>query len=133
MSYFLGKTSLRRLSTCCPTWQKIIKAAIKDSPLDFGVVCGFRGEIEQEEAYRNGRSNARWGESDHNVMRGNNPWSLAVDLAPYADGRFLWEDEEAYAALAGHIMSTAARLGHRVEWGGNYASIKDLPHFSLRL
>lgn len=132
----LGKTSRRRLGTCCPPIQTIVKAAASDPncPCDFGVVCGYRGKGGQESAFASKKSNARWGESDHNVMKGDNPFSMGIDLAPYSSeiNNYIWDDDDLYAALASHIMSTATRLGFKVEWGGNYKSIKDLPHYSLK-
>ncbi|MCK5603166.1 M15 family metallopeptidase [Candidatus Pacearchaeota archaeon] len=131
----LGRTSTRRLSTCCPPVQEIVRAAVKDPncPCDFGVVCGSRGEGGQTAAFESGKSNAKWGSSDHNVMRGDAPYSMAVDLAPYSSKlrNYIWDDEELFAALASHLMSTASRLGYKLEWGGNYTSIKDMPHYSL--
>lgn len=131
----LGRTSSRRLSTCCPAIQEIVRAAANDPncPCDFGVVCGGRGKDAQEKAFAEGKSNARWGSSDHNVMKGDKPYSMGVDLAPYSSAlrNYIWEDDELYAALALHLMTTASKLGYRLEWGGNYTSIKDMPHYSL--
>ncbi len=133
----LGRTSRGRLATCCPPIRQIITAAAEDSkcPCDFGVVCGARGEKAQNEAKQNGKSNAKWGESDHNVMRGPTPFSMGVDVAPY-DPRvkdYVWDGTDPrYAALARHILATAERLGYKLEWGGNYTSISDKPHYSLR-
>ncbi len=136
----LGKTSKKRLGTCCEGWQEIIVSAAADPecPCDFGVVCGGRGEVDQNKAYAEGKSNAKWGESDHNVMRGDNPWSFGVDVAPYDSGirDYVWEDELLYAALASHIMKHATKLGYSVEWGGTYklkGGGNDPGHFSMLL
>ena len=133
----LGRTSKRRLATCCGPLKKIVKAAATDPgcPCDFGVVCGARGEAEQNEAFAGGKSNTKWGESDHNVMMGPNPFSMGVDVAPYDPGmkNYVWDDKDPrYEALASHLLSVASKLGYKLEWGGNYRSISDKPHYSIR-
>lgn len=136
----LGSTSKKRLNTCCPAIQEIIIEAVEDDncPLDFGVVCGFRGKKLQDRAEHEGKSNAKWGQSDHNVMKGNNPYSFGIDLAPYCSeiNNYIWNDMDKYNALATHIMSIAHKLGYHLEWGGNYklkGGSNDPGHFSLIL
>ncbi|MDH5525155.1 MAG: hypothetical protein OEY01_14360 [Desulfobulbaceae bacterium] len=142
-NYALGKTSIKRLDTCHPAWWAILHKAIKTSPIDFGVVCGARGEDDQNKALAAGKSNALWGESDHNWMLGNNPCSLAVDVAPYsAEHRnYMWPEvvgqsasDEAFKLMSDHIIATAAILGYVVESGANYSAIKggDKPHHVLK-
>lgn len=133
----LGKTSKRRLATCHPVIQKLVSESASDPecPCDFGVVCGYRGKGGQELAYANNRSKAKWGESDHNVKIGDIPYSLAVDLAPYDPEKrdYVWNSTDPrYEALASHLMSKAESLGYKLEWGGNYTSISDKPHYSLK-
>jgi len=137
---YFGSTSKKRLATCHPAWSEIMIEAANDSecPCDFGIVCGWRNEWDQDKAFMDGKSNARWGESDHNVMIGNKPWSLGIDIAPYSSEikNYLWEDAYAFNALASHIIAVAGRLGYRVEWGGNYklrGGTGDPGHFSLKL
>jgi len=134
MNYTLGKTSKKRLSTCHKTWRKVINLAIQTSPLDFGVVCGGRGKQAQETAYLSGKSLAKWGESDHNFRLGNKLCSLAIDLGPYChvSRDYVWNDEHAWKVLADHIISCGKRFGHKIEWGGNWKTIIDKPHFVLR-
>ena len=139
----LGKTSRKRLDTCCPPLQEIVKAAAADPecPCDFGVVCGARGRVDQMAAYDAGLSNAEWGESDHNVMKGDDPFSMGVDLAPYDPSirNYVWDNgDQRYEALAGHILTHAAKLGYSIEWGGTYdvngaaPGGSDKPHYSLK-
>ena len=132
-SYFLGRTSKARLVTCHRKIQLIVEDAIKHSTIDFGVVCGYRGEIQQTEAFDDGKSNAEWGESSHNFRQGDKPCSLAVDLAPYSSKirNYLWDDEEAFKQLYEHIRMTAHKFGVKMKWGGNFASLKDMPHFEI--
>ena len=127
MPYF-GTTSRRRLASCHPVWHDILMEAI--AIYDFSILCGFRGEDEQNAAYALGNSKARWPDSKHNTFP-----SLAVDVAPYhpAQPHIRWDDEKEFFFQAGLITGIASQLGHTVKWGGRFRSVKDLPHFELIL
>lgn len=89
------------------------------------VSCGYRGEEEQEEAFLNKRSKARWPHSRHNHLdRDGNPCSYALDLFFLTDGKasFPWNLYEA-------IAKECEQRGDLILWGGNFQSIKDGPHF----
>jgi peptidoglycan L-alanyl-D-glutamate endopeptidase CwlK len=107
---------------------------------DFTVLCGRRGEEEQDEAYRTGRSNLKWPNSKHNAKPFE--FSEAVDIAPWHTARphIRWDAEREFCFLAGRIMQAADDLGVSLRWGGNwdqdqdfYDSNKpfDLVHFEL--
>ena len=132
----LGKTSTKRLNTCIPPLQEIFRTAAADPacPCDFGIACGFRGKIKQTIAFVGKNSKAKWGESDHNVMIGDKPYSMGVDAPPYDPkmNNYVWDkDDPRHEALSKHILYTAKRLGYKLEWGGNYKSIVDKPHYSF--
>lgn len=120
--------SLERLSTCHPDLVKLCMAVIEH--VDFSVICGFRNEADQEEAVAQGRSEIHWPHGKHNA----NP-SLAVDLAPYP----VDFDENRSRVFAGYVLATAASLGIRLRWGGDWngnwdfkdQTFNDLPHFEL--
>lgn len=141
--FYFGKTSFRRLRTCHPAWGQILTTAIETSPIDFGVVCGHRRRSDQNQAFADNKSNARWGQSDHNFLKGDKPCSLAVDLAPYsAEHRnYMWPEvvgqeasNEAFKLMSDHIIAVAAKMGYAVESGANYSTIKggDRPHHALK-
>jgi len=91
--------------------------------MDNTILCGHRGEAEQNKAFIEGKSNARFGESKHNEIP-----SEAVDVAPYPID---WNDTERFARLAGIIEGVAHMLDYKIRWGGDFASIKDMPHFEI--
>lgn len=137
--YYLGKTSKARLATCCPELQEIIKLAIKHPkcPCDFGIICGFRNEKEQTKAYVEEKSNAQWGESDHNFRKGDIPWSLAVDIGPYIDNDYMWDQKsKLHNILADHIFYITSQLGYHIQWGGTYKigpnKTPDKFHYSIK-
>ena len=115
-----GSASHRRLATCHPDLQKLVIAAAED--FDLIVVCGHRGEQDQEAAVRNGTSWVNFPNSYHNSDPAD-----AVDLAPYP---LNWEDLGRFDKLGAHVLATAERIGVPVVWGGVWkGKKKDRPHF----
>jgi len=104
---------------------------------DIAVICGHRGEKEQREAYDNHKSQLNWPRSKHNEYP-----SKAVDVAPYPID---WNDNSAFALMAGWILCTADKLlsegkiSHKLRWGGDFNGNRrvidgrfiDMPHFEL--
>ena len=141
----LGKTSITRLRTCHVALRAIVKEAIK--VYDFSVVYGQRDIKTQLELFKKGRRlvNDRWIIIDKSKIVTNcdgykikskhnaEPLSLAIDLAPYdtASKKILWDNEKAFYELAGVIKTVAYNLNVAIKWGGNFRSLKDLPHYEL--
>lgn len=94
--------------------------------LDVRAVQGLRTIAEQEALFAQGRTrpgkrvtNARGGQSNHN-------YGLAVDLCPFRNGQPDWNDTRGFQIIG----REAKKLG--LEWGGDWATIKDMPHVQLR-
>ena len=98
-----------------------------------GVVCGGRNKADQNSAYRAGNSLAKWGESDHNFLKGDKMCSLAVDIAPYSARLkdYVWDDLKMWASVVRAIYRAARELGVQIGWGGDFKTIVDKPHFYL--
>ena len=79
--YTFSSKSKKILNEACEELQFIANKAIKY--VDFSVICSKRTEEEQQAAYEEGRSRARFGQSPHNwtIIGGNG--SLAIDIVPY--------------------------------------------------
>lgn len=130
MSSF-GKKSADILATCHEDIRLVLNEAIKSDYFDFSVVEGIRTPEEQERLFRAGKSKAQAGESAHNYNK-----SLGVDIIPYPTG---YTDGQAMLLLAGHVLSTAERLGIRITCGCDWdrdgqvidTSFKDFWHFEL--
>lgn len=133
----LSQVSLKRLSTCVQVLQDIVKDVAATTPLM--VVCGHRGQLEQDEAVRLGRSKTPWPKSKHNTIP-----SIAVDLAPLKDGAIDWNDTAAFRALGRKVIDAAKAKGVDLRWGGDWDGdgktrfdgdmderFVDLPHFEL--
>jgi hypothetical protein len=90
---------------------------------DCSIICGFRNEVEQEKAFRAGKSKLHFPHSKHNVWL-----SRAVDVVPWPID---WDDIERFKALAGIIKDRADLLKIKVVWGGDWVNFLDYPHWEL--
>lgn len=116
-----SQTSAKRLATCDPRLQEIMNEVVK--MYDISILCGHRGEEEQNAAHMEGRSKLVWPESNHNVVP-----SRAVDIAPYPID---WDDINRFHFMAGVVTTVAAQHGYKIRWGGDWATFFDGPHFEL--
>jgi len=92
--------------------------------IDFSVICGYRNKKEQNEAFKTGKSKAKFGQSKHNVKP-----AKAVDIAPYPID---WEDIYRFKKLADLIFKIADKHNIKIVWGGNFLTFKDWGHFELK-
>jgi hypothetical protein len=90
------------------------------------ITSGNRSWAEQNELYAQGRTkpgprvtNARGGSSNHN-------YGIAVDVTIFRGAEPVWESPH-YAKLG----AIGQRLG--LDWGGAWQSIKDEPHFEIKV
>lgn len=113
-----SKESLRKLLTCDRRLINIATRAIRI--MDFSVVTGHRGELEQNVAYAAGKSKLKWPNGKHN----KDP-SLAIDICPYRNG-LQWNDREAFILLAGIMITCATSEGVTLRWGGDWNRNFDL-------
>jgi peptidoglycan LD-endopeptidase CwlK len=89
------------------------------------IISGTRTYAEQDRIFRQGRygnpgpkvTNARGGRSNHN-------FGIAWDIGIFNDGRYLGNSP--FYDKAG-----SAGVSDMVEWGGNWTSFKDRPHYQL--
>lgn len=133
MGYRYGRTSTARLSTCDPDLILLMTEALADPacPVDISILEGHRSKARQNRMKAEGKSQLAWPRSRHNSMP-----SMAVDAAPYVDGAVSWDWDD-YHPLADHIKATWARLKTEgkvhgeLEWGGDWRSFKDGPHWQI--
>jgi peptidoglycan L-alanyl-D-glutamate endopeptidase CwlK len=114
--------SLKQLSTCDIRLQEIMNRAIVE--IDFSVICGFRNEQDQNEAFDNGYSKLKWPKSKHNFFP-----SCAVDIAPYP---IRWTDTVRFVELSKVIKRIAGELLVDIIWGGDWVKFIDMPHYELK-
>ncbi|CUJ00055.1 M15 family metallopeptidase [Achromobacter aegrifaciens] len=128
MSKFqLSQRSLTRLVGVHPDLVAVVKMAIERTAVDFTVVEGVRTLAQQREYVARGSSKTM--NSFH--LPQADGLGHAVDLAPLVSGSIPWSDWQAFADLAAVVKACAAELGVPVEWGGDWKSFKDGPHFQI--
>ena len=120
--------SERNIATLLPQVQPLARALIESAAaigIAIKIISGTRTYDEQNALYEQGRTkpgrivtNARGGYSNHN-------FGIAFDIGVFEGGRYL-DESPAYKAVGALGM----KLG--LEWGGNWKTIQDEPHFQLR-
>lgn len=121
MAWKFGKKSKERLAGVKKPLQDLFNAAIADSPYDFSITCGLRTVEEQRVLVATGKSR---------TMKSKHLTGDAVDIAVFVDGKITW-DLKYYKAVAAHIKKVAIKMGIKIEWGGDWKSFIDGPHFQL--
>jgi len=121
MTYNLSKKSQDRLSGVHPDLVKIVERAIEITEIDFAVLEGVRSKARQEQLVKAGASQ---------TMRSRHLTGHAVDLGAYVAGSVRW-DWPLYHKLAVAVKQAAAELQIPIEWGGDWTTFKDGPHWQL--
>ena len=121
MTFTLSKRSLDRLSGVHLRLQEVVKLAITGTSVDFMVLEGLRTIEKQREYFAAGASS---------TMRSRHLTGHAVDLGAYVGGEVRW-DWPLYHRIAAAMKSAAEELGVPIEWGGDWETFKDGPHFQL--
>jgi peptidoglycan L-alanyl-D-glutamate endopeptidase CwlK len=117
-----SRTSLDRLETCHADLQRLMHAVIEE--VDCTILCGHRTQDEQDKAFAAGNSKLRFPHSKHNKFP-----SRAVDVAPWPID---WKDIGAFRKLSEVVKRKAHELEIDIEWGGDWRSFKDYPHYELK-
>jgi peptidoglycan L-alanyl-D-glutamate endopeptidase CwlK len=118
MPYKLGTRSLQNLSGVHPDMVAVVKRAIEISEQDFSVIEGIRNINRQRELVKSGAST---------TMNSRHLTGHAVDIAPYP---ISWEWEYFYP-IADAMKQAAEELDIDLEWGGDWKSFPDGPHYQL--
>lgn len=116
-----SERSKRSLRGVHPHLQAVITAALQSSPYDFTVIEGVRSVQRQRELVASGASK---------TMNSRHLTGHAVDLLPIGPNgpAFDWP---LYDRLGPHVKAVAAEMGVDLEWGGDWTTFKDGPHFQL--
>lgn len=113
--------SERNLSGVHPDLVKVVRKAASYGELDFVVIEGLRNAARQAELVKAGASKTH--NSRH--LTGH-----AVDIAVRVNGQIRW-DWPLYHKLGALVKKAAAAVGVPIEWGGDWRTFKDGPHFQL--
>lgn len=113
-----------------PDLARVVRRAAKDwkdTTKEFFITCSLRTIEEQKKMISAGASKTM---RSRHLPGKTNKLSHAVDLAIRLDGKIKW-DWPLYVALSKNIKAAAAAEKVPVEWGGDWRSFKDGPHFQL--
>lgn len=116
--YRYGRDSQNALKTCHPDLVRVFTKVLEE--YDHKALCGGRNQAEQDELFRQGRTQVRV--SEHQAVPSN-----AVDVAPFpVDWGETGTSEQRQDALhrfyhfAGFVRATAVALGVDLVWGGDW-------------
>jgi peptidoglycan L-alanyl-D-glutamate endopeptidase CwlK len=115
-------------------FRKFLTEAIPLAKSKYGVeyklISGNRTYAEQNALYAKGRTapgnrvtNARGGQSNHN-------FGIAVDAGVFKDSKYL-DDTSPGTAEKVHREVSKLITKYNLEWGGDWKSIVDIPHFEV--
>lgn len=121
MTFRLGLRSLSRLEGVHPDLVGVVKYAIEITSVDFAVLEGVRTKERQKVLFAQGATK---------TMNSRHLTGHAVDLGAYIDGTVAW-DWPLYHKIAEAMKTAAAYRRIPIEWGGDWKSFPDGPHFQL--
>lgn len=121
MSIILSERSLSRLEGVHADLVRVVKRAAVTSNIDFTVLEGLRTLERQKTLVARGASK---------TMKSRHLTGHAVDLAPFVDGQVVWA-WPLYHKLAVIVKAAAKDENVPIEWGGDWRSFKDGPHWQL--
>ena len=121
MMFKLGKKSQKALIGVHPDIIKVINRALEISVIDFTVIEGLRTLERQKVLYAAGATK---------TLKSRHLTGHAVDLAPYINGSIRW-DWPLFYKIADAMKAASKELGIPLEWGGDWKSFKDGPHWQL--
>ena len=107
MTYRLSRRSLDNLEGVDESLVAVVRMAILNSKVDFGVIQGLRTIEQQKELVAKGASQ---------TMKSKHLEGRAVDLMAYINGRGSWE-LNVYDEVADAMKEAADMLGVKIRWG----------------
>ncbi len=116
-----GDRSISRMDGLHPDLKKVMNQAILATDLDFTVLEGVRTLERQKQMVETGAST---------TLNSRHLDGHAVDIAPFVGGEVRW-DWPLYYRLAVIVKAAAKEVGVPIEWGGDWKTFKDGPHWQL--
>ena len=126
MTIILSEKSRIKLTGAHPDLVKVIERAAALSSIDFTVLEVTRTLARQKELVAKGASKTM--KSRH--LPGADGKSRAVDIAPLDGGQVSWAWPLSHK-LAVVIKQAAKAVGVPIEWGGDWRTFADGPHWQL--
>ena len=112
---------MEKLQGVHPDLVNVVKLAILKSPVDFTVIEGLRTLERQKELVAAGASR---------TLNSRHITGHAVDLAAVVGKEVRW-DWPLYSKIAEAMKDAALELKVTIQWGGDWKTFRDGPHFQL--
>lgn len=127
MARLFGTKSLERLGTIHPDLARAIERAVRLSEVDIAILEGVRSLERQRKLLASGATKTL---RSRHLPHARDGLARAVDIAPVVDGEVRW-DWPLYHRLAAVVKNAAVQENVPVEWGGDWRTFKDGPHWQL--
>lgn len=121
MRWSLSSRDLERLAPLHPDLVKVVRAAALASPEPFVVLEGIRSAARQAQLVIAGASQ---------TLNSRHLTGHAVDIAPLLKGKVSWHWPH-YRKLAPYVKAAAREYGVALDWGGDWETFPDGPHWQL--
>ena len=119
----MNTKSLDRLKQCHPDLIRLIMRVDEIYPTH--VICGYRGEEDQNKAFNEKKSQLKFPNSKHNKKP-----SLAVDVVSGNGKVIAWSDLKSFEILSLTIEAIAEEMDIKIRLGRDF-KFKDWPHIEL--
>lgn len=127
--FMFSNRSLKNLVGVHPDLVRVVRRALELTKQDFVVIEGRRTVERQQELVAKGKSK---------TLNSRHLTGHAVDIVPYPpngdfdeDGIFNIDDWDAYIPIAEAMKQAAKEYGIALDWGGDWKSFTDGPHYQL--
>lgn len=121
MTFKLSKKSRERLIGVHPDLTRVVERAIELTEVDFTVLEGLRTIQRQQELLASGATT---------TLKSRHLTGHAIDLGAFVGGEVRW-DWPLYYKIAAAVKQAAKEVGVPIEWGGDWKTFKDGPHYQL--
>ncbi|MBI6339926.1 M15 family metallopeptidase [Proteus sp. LHD240705] len=121
-TYTLSQRSQNNLNDVHQDLVRIVYLALTFSEYDFVVIEGVRSLIRQKELMKEGKSK---------TLNSRHLTGHAVDIVPLVNGVIPWQDWSAFESVSKAMKKAAHQLGVSINWGGDWVSFRDGPHYEL--
>lgn len=121
MAFKFGTKSMKLLDGVHCDLRAVMLLAITRTPVDFSIIEGMRTLATQKKYFAAGATR---------TLNSRHLTGHAVDIAPYVGGKIRW-DWPLFHKIAPVIKEAARELTIPIEWGGDWRSFKDGPHWQL--
>jgi peptidoglycan L-alanyl-D-glutamate endopeptidase CwlK len=119
--FIFSQRSEGNLNGIHPDLIKVARRALELSVVDFGVIEGLRTMERQRQLVREGASQ---------TLKSRHLTGYAIDVAAYIGKDISW-DWKYYEQISSAFKKASSELKIPIEWGGDWKTLKDGPHFQL--